>query len=102
MLAILASLVIAGAGVAALVAVAATWRGQLGAIRQLLADARALEQADALDLDRAFLARLMDSPLATAAPATPALPPLVRSTVRRPSPRPAAGVVTKATRRAAA
>ncbi|NKJ43592.1 MULTISPECIES: hypothetical protein [unclassified Novosphingobium] len=108
MLATLASLVIAGAGVAALVAVAATWRGQLGAIRQLLADARALEQADALDLDRAFLARLVECPMAdpaaldpAAADPAPALRPVIRN-VRRVAPRAAPQPVVTGPRRAAA
>ena len=62
MLATLASLVIVGAGVAALFAVATTWRGQIGAIHKVLADARAMEQGDALDADQAFLAKLIESP----------------------------------------
>lgn len=100
MLATLASLVIAGAGVAALVAVAATWRGQLGAIRQVLADARALEQADALDRDRVFLARLIEAPMVDIAPAMLPVP----RTARRATPRPVASpavTVTKARRAAA-
>lgn len=82
MLATLASLVIAGAGVAALAAVSATWRGQIGAIRQVLADAHALEQADALERDRVFIARLIETPMADVAPA---LLPVPR-TVRRAAP----------------
>lgn len=82
MLAILASLAIAGAGVAAMASIVATVHSQWPAIRRLLADARtldansleqgewldqvgafdqvgALDHAATLDLDRLFLARMI-------------------------------------------
>lgn len=52
MLALLASLVIAGAGVGALASIALTVRGQKGTLSRLFAEARSLEQ------DRVFLVRM--------------------------------------------
>ena len=51
--ALLASLVMAGAGVAAFVAIAVTLRAQLPAVRKVFADARTIAQ------DRAFLVQVV-------------------------------------------
>lgn len=99
MLAILASLAIAGAGVAAMASIVATLHSQWPAIRRLLADARtldansleqgewldqvgafdqvgALDHAATLDLDRLFLARMIaaQSPVLHQAPALQTVP----------------------------
>lgn len=104
MLAILASLAIAGAGVAAMASIVATVHSQWPAIRRLLADARtldnhsldansleqgewlgqvgafdqvgALDHAATLDLDRLFLARMIaaQSPVLHQAPALQTVP----------------------------
>lgn len=103
MLAILASFAIVGAGVAAVLAVVGTLRGQMGAIRQLLADARAMEQADALDLDRLFLERMVESESTTLPRSFPATRRAPGRFVRGQTLRPVTpGPVTPGSRRAAA
>lgn len=58
MIAILASTAIFGAGFAGIAAMAFTLRSQMGSIRQVLADARTLQQADSIMQDRQFLSQL--------------------------------------------
>lgn len=84
MLGIIASLVIAGAGVAALAAIALTVHQQAGAVRRLIADSRSIAQ------DREFLVAMTSH----AQPASPFMSARLRNLpqrmVRRPvvQPRP--------------
>lgn len=77
MVAILASLVIAGAGVAALASIIATVRAQAASVARVLRDSRNIAQ------DREFLIRIT---------ATPALAPRVTSALARPRRLPRAAV----------